>query len=686
MGTSCQKISKTGIAVLSTVFTTNIDNLIYRIFENSRKYYINDVDRSGPSFRDSNAIDYVPLHGSVMKTERPLRFSTTDVASSFGADADRWYYFQRKTEQLPTIIWGSSLADAPVLEAIIPATSRVGAPNDVWILIYPSSDLEAYIDYYKALNFKFISGTTEELLSYIDQNVSKPSVLGTSTKNTSELFPEFCIPIPSAVVNRPIADFFQGGAPMWSDIFSGNVYRTSFFETVREHVLSNKNVVITGIPGSGKTTLLMQLAAHLSLDVHKLIFSELSKEQAGLIVKKLDGEKAVVFIDNFTNDADVLRVFLETDNVRFVAADRDYFLSAITHLLPRISCEIINITDLSDEDIQGCLLSIPQPIRKPKPKIDSERNAKTSLFEFVQNNIVEPTLRSRFDKALRELRKSSGQLAEMLLFVSYVHSCRVPVSMDMAIAYWRGSITDYTEIWELVKNAGALLTEYEGDLAAEQQDYFSARSAIAAEAILEAATKQSYSAMLLKFHKNISPYRINHYDIFKRHGYDHKIIGDIFNTWEDGVHFYEMVYAKDNNPYILQHEALFLSSRGRHKDAFSVIDRAVSESFSTNWTIKNSHAIILFRANIDLAAEDSGAKKILNQSMEILKKCYISDRRKAFHAVTFADQTLKYANVYGDLDAKEYLEYAHLWLIEQKKVEPWYRDIPRYIKLIERHL
>lgn len=50
---------------IKSIFTTNIDDLTYRIYENSNNYYLNDIAIRGPSINDRNAIDYIALHGCV---------------------------------------------------------------------------------------------------------------------------------------------------------------------------------------------------------------------------------------------------------------------------------------------------------------------------------------------------------------------------------------------------------------------------------------------------------------------------------------------------------------------------------------------------------------------------------------------------------------------------------------------
>lgn len=68
---------------INTIFTTNIDNLIYKVYEKSLSYYINDILCRGPVLHDRMVIDYIPLHGTVFNENAPLTFSTVDIARAF---------------------------------------------------------------------------------------------------------------------------------------------------------------------------------------------------------------------------------------------------------------------------------------------------------------------------------------------------------------------------------------------------------------------------------------------------------------------------------------------------------------------------------------------------------------------------------------------------------------------------
>lgn len=102
----------------------------------------------------------------------------------------------------------------------------------------------------------------------------------------------------------------------------------------------------------------------------------------------------------------------------------------------------------------------------------------------------------------------------------------------------------------------------------------------------------------------------------------------------------------------------------RYLEAALKIDHAIQISNKRIFSIENTHAIILFKANINADKIDQKAREILDNSMQILKKCYQEDQRKTYHAVTFAEQSLEYFSVFGDSVAKQYLELSLKWLQE----------------------
>lgn len=247
--------------------------------------------------------------------------------------------------------------------------------------------------------------------------------------------------------------------------------------------------------------------------------------------------------------------------------------------------------------------------------------------------------------------------------------------MDMSIGYWSGRISDHEEIYEQIKAVGALLCEYEGDLADTDQDYFAARSVLVAESVMAAASGRRLGAMLSCFHANVSHTRIAAYYVFKRRAYDSKLFGRAFPDLATGLAVYDDIYARDPSPYTLQQKALYLAARKLYSEAFEVMDRALSKA-RRNWTIRSSYAQILFQANEDLAGARPAVRELLDRAMAILTECYQGDRRRSMHAVQYSTLALRYAAIFNDVAAAQYLKQGDLWLAEVINDEPWVRGAP----------
>ena len=446
-------------------FTTNVDDLPHRIFQASQQSYLNDLNVNGPTYADRRAIDLVMLHGSISDLVRPLRFGTIDIAASFNADPDRWRYLRHRLRTSPTLFLGYSLQDAAALEAL--ATEGGRTLSETWIQVRPSEQHSGTADYFKALNFQLVVGDTAQFLNYLVHNLPPEGSTiprDRAKAQTRALFPTDAVPFPSAVPSRPVADFFRGFAPGWSDIFSQTVRRVSHYRTIVESVRAGRPTIVTGIPGSGKTTLLMQIVSDLEFDGHKILLDGSTREKAEMVVRALDGVRALVGVDNITNHVEAFNVFRQQPNISVLAADRDYNLSSSLHRLDRRAVNIIDVTELSEADLQDLKDSVPRDIRRRDPRAQRvSKGVGPSLFEFVQANVMGPTLRQRMEEALKKLDESDPVRAEMLLVAAYVHSCRTPLSMDMAIGYWSDTIGTHEDIYAEIKGVGALLSEYEGD-------------------------------------------------------------------------------------------------------------------------------------------------------------------------------------------------------------------------------
>ena len=149
--------------------------------------------------------------------------------------------------------------------------------------------------------------------------------------------------------------------------------------------------------------------------------------------------------------------------------------------------------------------------------------------------------------------------------------------------------------------------------------------------------------------------------------------------------FYEKVFIYDNrNPYILQQGALYLSTKHRYSEAFDWIDRAKTMTNNKHFSIRNSHAIILFDANYEINTDE--AKGLLIQSMKTLHECYSNDNRKTYHAQVYADQALRYFRKYHDETSVEFLEQSKVWLQDELTDKPWAYDLRPLLNRVEETL
>jgi tetratricopeptide (TPR) repeat protein len=375
-----------------------------------------------------------------------------------------------------------------------------------------------------------------------------------------------------------------------------------------------------------------------------------------------------VFVDDFANDIDSFNVLASARNVTVVGFDRDLSYESVSHRIDRASVQIIEVSGLTARDVQEIFTFIPSRLRGSSysaPRMGD--GVEPSVFEVIENNISEARLNERFKDLLRRLETEDEEVHDLLVMCCYVHACLTPVSFDMAMAFMRPAISDYSELYECFAKLKSLVVDYSGAFADSSQDHFAPRSTILSEAILKQVSSASFRRVLIRFHREVSSLRICRFDIFRRRAFDAKFAELAFRSWQDGMEFYERQYQYDRSPYLRQQGALYLSHKGRYTEAFQWIDEAVSVSEYRIPSIRNTHAIILFNANVNAPESDGTKRQTLDRSMTILAECYKDDRRKLYHAVTFADHATQYFDLYGDLSARKYLETSAKWLRDEAR-------------------
>jgi len=647
------------------IFTTNIDNLVNKIFEKSGVKYLNNILKNGACFNDINCIDYIPLHGSIEYPEDKFLFNMQEVSSSFRLRRNAWASLTLAAEQIPSLFIGYSLSDAGVIEALFGPDTQSNVQKNKWILLRkadPGSEA-----YFKALGFKIIIGELKEFLEYLGSiSVAKGHKILKPKDYINQIFPESKIPVSTSNLKvRPIEEFFLGDAPIWSDILSNRIYSTSHLDSILNLVELNKHLVITGIPASGKSTIMLQLARTLNSTKRVLLFNDISINKTNIIKSEIQ-TPTIILIDNFTNDIDAFINLESNPNIKLIGFDRYYNVDISMHKLNSSKYEFYDVSDLSPQDIQGLYDQIPLGIRKSPMTTKIDKDEIPSIFEIVNYNINRTNINERYAPILDELEQKDPILLDLLVMTCYLHSCRIPVSFDVANAFLFDENFSYSQVLEYMDSLKGMVNEVIGSIidVKDDQDYYQPRSQILSETILNQTKSSYFKRVYKKFHENVPKHLIPQFYIFKRSAYDAYYTTKAFSDWQEGLEFYETVYKFDRTPFILQQCALYLLKKRHYTEAALQIDKAIQISTKRIFSIENTHAIILFKANLNAAKHNSKTRELLDRSMQILIKCYADDQRKTYHAVTFAEQALEYVAFFGDSVAKGYLESALKWLNE----------------------
>lgn len=190
--------------------------------------------------------------------------------------------------------------------------------------------------------------------------------------------------------------------------------------------------------------------------------------------------------------------------------------------------------------------------------------------------------------------------------------------------------------------------------------------------------------LLVQFHADVSPTKIPRYDIFRRMAYDANLTTRAFPKWQDGLDFYESCFTRDRSHSFKQQGAIYLSRKKQYSLAFKWIDEAMSIAGKRGASVRNTYAVILFNANFDKLSTAPEIVATLDESMQILQKCYTDDLRKAYHAKVFADQAVKYADKFPkSSQSAEYLDQAANWLNAELKLRQGDRAINQLLRSLK---
>lgn len=644
------------------IFSTNIDDLIFKIWDNNNqsKYYINNTLSLGES-NHNWAINYYPVHGCVLNNEKDYIFSNIKIASAYSSQDGSWESLKLTVSSSPILFWGWSFNDSDIVEAIYSGREKMVDDNTrKWIVLFEPEEFE--IEFYKSLNFSIIIASTSELLEYFG-NVKLEN--GQNKDNRIKIPSSYVVPSVVKEASYPVTNFFEGDIPRWSYIFSGQIVKTHYYKKIADSIYGGKNIMVIGVPASGKTTLMMQLASGMDTEKQKHILYTPTIEEVRRYKKLVGKENVIVFVDNCLNDYYAI-LELACANIQVVGFERDNKYESIVHKLieNKFQYELYDISEIDEQDIARIVESIPKSIYSGKMVSLKDK----TIFEAIRKHTKVPVMEERFAIALREMYTFDSKATELFLMISYVHSCGVPVSYDMIYSYLEED--DYKKVYDDIKRVGKLITEcYNQDFSflaevnLDDQDYYKCRTRYLAELIIQKVPNYKLMRkMLNRFVEKVPTFKICRYDLFKNAAFDADLVTRYFIDYEQGMEFYNKCLAIEDSAFIYQQIALYASRKRKYSDAFKWIDKAKNCVKSNIFSIRNTHAIILFNANINKENIDGSIIATLHHSLEILQDCYKNDLRRGFHARIFGELIIKLYDTYGYDEVEKYVETAIEWL------------------------
>lgn len=656
---------------IASIFTTNIDTLLESIYANSGNHFLNDLDLVGPSWNKAGSVELVHLHGSVRRLDGRLLFSPTELAAAFTTDPDKFYALSSRLAERPTLFWGYGLNDAGVLETLQPRTGS-RRHEYKWIVVHPPAATDPYKAFLKSMGFQIIVASTSEMLEWISTHAiagTKSPVPGNVVQDS--VVKQYAVPNAGTTPVRAVREFFLGSSPSWYDAYSNHIPKLHHYAIIDNAIKKGGHTFVVGLPACGKTTILRQLAVQMTYSGLILTAEIMTEGEARLLATRLSQTKCLLLFDNAFDSAEAINQLAGHANIQLCCFDRNYNYEIASQ---RISFKhsTVDVSSLDAIDEQAVMHAIPKELAKEFMSIPlGRRHDEPTVFEVIDANVKQGQIQERYRGVLDELRRHGVDYLDFLLVCCYVHRCRTPISMDMLIAFFRDRLS-YDSIYEVRNNLGNLLRDNKELVDDVGQDLYAARSAIICDAVLRQCRPTDLARILTTFQKEVSPYRIFRYDVFRRNAYDNELALMAFPNWQDGYNFYERGFGIDRSYYMKQHGALYLSKKKQFQKAFDWIHDALYESGNRIFSIRNSYAAIMFNANIEADEHADGiVRKTLLESMQILKSCIDNDRRSAYHVFTFADQAIKLHERYGDAESAELIELAVEWVEREIKAEPW---------------
>lgn len=657
---------------IKNIFTLNIDDLVEKIFNESKALKIlYDVEIYGSI--DNDGIDFFKLHGSTTYThDKELLFSPEELSSLFVKDNTKSSAIALKIASKATIFWGTRIEDANVLNLLSSQVLKTISPKEKWLVITPSKENDVTAQYFKLQGFNIIRAYTQDFLLYLKdfiENESKEKLIVNNDELSEEfdlLNKHFSNNLIDKILNnkypsRPLNSFFNGDDPVWSDILDNKIPKISYYDEILGKIHKNKKTFITGGIGSGKSTILMQLATEPSINGLRLFFNSITAMQAiklNVLLKSIKKD-IFIFIDNLSSNLEAF-LYLEKLNIyNIICAERDFNLDMILHKCDLRKEFITDITSIKSIDIQKiCDLSHNHKFMNYDKRM--------SLFELAYYIWQGKKLTDKLISLINELNENEEyeDIFEFFTLMTYVRSCGISASMDMLLLYYQNDDIGYKDIYDIKNKLSSMIDDKDHSSISGEQDYFTLRSTAFASIALRYICPEMLAKVLHKFSFNVHKDIIVRYNTFKRKAFDADIVSRAFQNINEGIEFFERIISMDPSEYRFQQFSLYLYRKGELSRAWKSIEEALIIN-PNSWTIKNTHAYILFKKNIKVYIEESLVKDTLDETFNVIENCIQKDIRSSFHIITFCENSIEYYQRF--IDNTLYFDDIYTLIIKSQK-------------------
>lgn len=654
---------------IKNIITTNIDNIVPTIYDQEgSEHYIHDIGLYGSARQNPNCIQYITLNGNVCNPNSHLYFGKFELTQTEQKNEDLFKRAYTLMMEMPVLFWGYSFGDNGVIK-VVNQMLKSNKQNNIWVQCRP--DDEKQIKFYRARGCKVITADTLQLFQWIEDVYLNSEYYKKESQNhlSDNSLSNYRIPKQYSCETNEKEDYYRLGKTCWYSIYNNHAFETNLVDRMWTHHLSSKNVVILGHKFSGKTTALMQCAVkHSDEDVFFLEGDSTPEEIKGFL-SKLRNSNAVVFIKDISKDIESFCILAASPKVSVIATSDKYSFESIRHILVRrniVFCEE-SVGDLDEDTAKLIYNYMPPSIKRNRFVFKKGANEEYTFFELLGQNIskfmsyegVLATLKGicHFDDD--DIPSLDIQLIALTVYLQTNGSY---MSTDLFFSYF--NFSDYhKEIVPFCDRVEGLLIDTAD--AGYDQDYFSIRSEFFLHYALETFSKdvnlrKVYKYMIARFVKEVPKSHVYRYDVFVKKAYDSRLFYEVFgDDMETALDLYDYLYNYDESPYTLQQKALCLSLFHRSKEAFAVIDSALSY-LPNNFSMKNSKAEIIYNANKSFSTEK--AEEQLHKATDILEECRKNDKRQNYHAILYAKIICHLNDVYPSEKNYSMLSIARVWL------------------------